>query len=501
MGKKYEFKTKPYKHQRQALRKLIDNGYGGALLMEPRTGKTKTTIDYLSILASAGKIDRCVIVCPARVLDVWVEQFHMHCPLLYSIQMWDKDGRKNGLRTVSGPYKLHVVLVNYDAFGVPGRKLPSGRRSKTSGRFKNRKVLLDWIDRKPAAMVLDESHKIKSPSGKVSNMIVSMQPAFKYRVILTGTPVTKAKRLFDIYMQWCFLNPTRFEHLPTAADFKNEFGKWTQRNGYPQLLGTRHVDELTELIHMDAYSVTRDECFDLPPRTDVVVPLTMSARSGRVYDELAAEMVAQLEAEDESDDEDFNPAFVEAQIALTLTLRLSQITGGFAKTSIESGSETIQVGREKLDALEPMLEEAIENGEKIVVCARFRPDLDAIRDLCNRLHIPNWSLRGGITRQDVTRNITAFREHDDVGVFIMNPAAGGLGIDLSTASQMVWYSLTPSWVDFTQACDRIALSDKPTTFTFLLMDQTVDTVLYDTLLSDGDIGKAILKDPRKVLRK
>lgn len=496
MGKKYAFKTPPYKHQRQALRKLIDNGFGGALLMEPRTGKTKTAIDYLSILASAGKIDRCVIVCPARVLDVWVEQFHMHCPVLYSIQMWDKDGRKAGLRPVGGPYKLHVVLVNYDAFGVPGRKLASGRRSKTSGRFKNRKVLVDWIARKPAAMVLDESHKIKSPSGKVSNMIVSMRPAFKYRVILTGTPVTKAKRLFDIYMQWQFLNPTRFEDLPTVAEFKNEFGKWTNRNGFPQFLGPRNVEDLTAAIHEDAYSITRAECFDLPPRTDVVVPLTLSARSGRVYDELAEEMVAQLESEAEGDDS----KFVEAQIALTLTLRLSQITGGFAKTSIESGSETIQVGREKLDALEPLLEDAIENGEKVVVCARFRADLDAIAALCNRLHIPNWSLRGGIARQQVTQNITEFREHDDVGVFIMNPAAGGLGIDLSTAAHMVWYSLTPSWVDFTQACDRIALSEKATTFTFLLIDQTVDTVLYDTLLSDGDIGKAILKDPRKVLR-
>lgn len=495
---KYAFKTPPYKHQKAALRKLIANGYGGALLMEPRTGKTKTAIDYLSILASAGKIDRCVIVCPARVLDVWVEQFHMHCPVLYSIQMWDRDGRKNGLRPVGGPYKLHVVLVNYDAFGVPGRKLPSGRRSKTTGRFKNRKTLLDWVGNNPACMVLDESHKIKSPSGKVSNMIVSMHLNFKYRVILTGTPVTKAKRLFDIYMQWEFLNPERFEDLPTANEFKNEYGKWTTRNGYPQLLGTKHLDDLQERIHEDAFAITREECFDLPPRTDVVLPVTLSGRTGRVYDELAAEMVAQIESEVEDDD---NPAFVEAQIALTLTLRLSQITGGFAKTSIESGSETIQIGKEKLDALEPILEEAIENGEKIVVCARFRADLDAIAGLCNRLHIPNWSLRGGLGRQVVSQNIREFKDHDDVGVFIMNPAAGGLGIDLSTAAQMVWYSLTPSWVDFTQACDRIALSDKPTTFTFILASETVDTILYDTLLNDGDIGKAILKNPRKVLRK
>src|SRR3546814_10797975 len=46
----YRFKTRPYAHQKEALRQLISNGYGGALLMEPRTGKTKTTIDYMSML-------------------------------------------------------------------------------------------------------------------------------------------------------------------------------------------------------------------------------------------------------------------------------------------------------------------------------------------------------------------------------------------------------------------------------------------------------------------
>ena len=71
--------------------------------------------------------------------------------------------------------------------------------------------------------MLDESHKIKSPSGKASNLLVSMHSDFKYRLILTGTPLTKAKRPFDIYMQWKFLNPERFAHVPTVAEFKEHW--------------------------------------------------------------------------------------------------------------------------------------------------------------------------------------------------------------------------------------------------------------------------------------
>ena len=221
--RKYPFKTKPYDHQMAALKTALKLKQC-ALLMEPRTGKTKVAIDYLSALSLAGKLDRAVIVAPARVLDVWIEEFHTHCPVNYHITTWDAKARKQVLPPVNPAYRLNVILVNYEAFGYGGQMLASGRRSKRTGRFKHREQLLRWVDGKPAAMILDESHKIKSSSSRSSVMIVSMREQFEYRLILTGTPVTKAKRVFDIYMQWKFLNPQRFAEWPTDDAFKHEFG-------------------------------------------------------------------------------------------------------------------------------------------------------------------------------------------------------------------------------------------------------------------------------------
>lgn len=82
----------------------------------------------------------------------------------------------------------------------------------------------------------------------------------------------------------------------------------------------------------------------------------------------------------------------------------------------------------------------------------------------------------------------------------MNPQAGGVGIDLSSASHFVWYSLTPSWVDYTQSCDRIALSKTSRTYTYILARHTVDEFLYDTLKRDGDVARALIKNPKVVLR-
>lgn len=486
---KYRFKTKPYKHQVQALKRAIELK-NIALLMEPRTGKTKTAIDYLSMLATKGRIDRAVIVAPARVLDVWVQEFHTHCPLVHVVHVWDSDARKAPPPPVRQVHKLTVLLVNYEAFATPGKKLPSGRRSKSSGRYKNRDLIRKWIDGKACAAVLDESHKIKSPSGRASQMIVSMAPDFAYRLILTGTPVTKAKRIFDIHMQWQFLNPDRFADLPTSQDFKNHYGQWTNKHGFPQFLRERNTEELRERIYADAFSVTRAECYDLPEKTVNVRKVSLGSKAGQVYDDLATEMVAAIENEDHT-------AFAEAGIELTLTLRLSQITGGFVKTT---EGETVQVGDDKLKVLEEYIDEAIENDEKLVIVARFRSDLDAIMAMANRKFVPTFAVRGGMKRGDVTENIADFKETEGVAVMALNPQAGGVGIDLSSAAHMIWYSLTPSWVDYTQCCDRIALSKKATTYTYLLAENTVDEVLYDTLQSDGDVAEAILRDPRKVLR-
>jgi SNF2 family DNA or RNA helicase len=493
---KYKWKTTPYKHQVRAIRKLLKNGYGGALLMDPRTGKTKTTIDWLSILAQGKKIDRAIIFCPARVTDVWVEEFHKHSPLLVNTFVWDAKQRRAGyLPPISGAFDLTVVIVNYEAFATPGKRLKSGRRSKASGRFKTRALMYKWLGSgKTAACVLDESHKIKSPSGKAANMVVSLHGKFPYRVILTGTPVTKAKRIHDVYMQWKFLNPSRLEELDlgTIADIKAYTGVWINKNGYEQWLRSRekNVERLRWAIHKDAFAVKREDCFDLPPRDVQEIMVPLSAKTARLYDKLAIEMVAELMHAQEVHT-------VEASIVLVQQLRLAQITGGVATTDEK---KLIRVGREKLDALKELIEKAVEEDEKVVIAARFKADLNAITKLMRSMSVPTFELRGGMSRDDGTRSIRDFRRLDGSGAFVMQPQSGSLGIDLSTASRMVWYSLTSSWVDWTQCCDRIALSRKSTTFTYLLAPGTVDTVTYNGLKTDTDIARMITTRPELLLR-
>lgn len=501
---KYVWKQRPYEHQVLAVKKLLSTGWGGALLMEPRTGKTKIVIDYMSILHMAGKVNRVIVFGPVSSMGVWEDQLEINCPVPYRLTIWDRRARRGGKRKGSrqaaelprfGDDILDVVILNYDALSTPGRS--RGRdadgnilRSKTrGGRYDVKKKIIAW---QPQLIVLDESHRIKNPTARKTTAMFSLQQVPDYRVIMTGTVVTKKKRMFDIYSQWKFLNPERFADM-NFSDFKNMFGKFTNRHGFPQWLRAQNEDRLHELIHRDSFSITRDECYDLPKMTPQPIYVELE-ESADTYDQMAEEMVAKIRTGE----------ITEASIRLVQGMRLRQITSGLAKTTPSAEypeGRLVIIGSEKLRAWVSRIQDLMEMDEKVVVGALWKGDILRLKKQCERLRIPTFVIQGGLSKDAHTAAWRGFQRVSGEGaVFIGQPAAASEAIDLSTASIIQWYSLTPSWVNFKQMNDRIALSDRPTFQEYFLARGTVDELLLEVLKEDGDIGKKMITSPERLLR-
>lgn len=505
--RKYRFKRKPRAHQVAALKDLLRREWGGALLMEPRTGKTKVAIDWLSILHQHEGVNRVLVIGPVVALQVWKEQLAEDCPFPYRVTVWDRKGRKETELPKFGKDILDVVLINYDAFSTPGdwRVHRSGpdkgkpildkhgqkvRSKSVGGRFTMMKKFVRWD---PQAIILDESHRIKSPSAKKSTAIHSMArklPEAK-RMILTGTVVTKSKRLFDVYSQWKFLNPKRFGDM-NFNEFKHRYGRFVMQDRYEKWLGPRNEANLHARIHEDSFSVTREECYDLPPVTPQIIPVPLE-ESAKVYDQMAEDMVARIESGE----------ITEASIKLVQRLRLQQITSGMAKTmptpKYPEGRLAI-IGAEKLRAWEDRIVDLMEADEKVVVGALFKNDIARLEQVTKRLKIPTFSIHGGTKQSDRARMPGEFKKVSGGAVFIGQPAAAGEAIDLSAASILQWFSLPSSWVNFTQFSDRIALNEKPKFHEFFLAANTIDFLLYEVLQEDGDIGKRMIQSPERLLR-
>lgn len=510
MSFKYKWKKRPYIHQVKAVKKMLANGYGGALLMEPRTGKTKVAIDYMSILHQGGKVNRVLIIGPVNVLGVWEDQLAENCPVKYRLTIWDRKARKKSrrgnrlARPELPPYGgdiLDVVVMNYDALSTPGRfrtardgkvvqdQFGNKLRSRTrGGRYDIKTQLKRW---QPQLIILDESHRIKAPSAKKSTAIHSIGPVAEYRMILTGTVVTKSKRLFDVYSQWKFLNPERFGGL-TFGEFKAEYGRWRSRENWQQWIGNKNEEDLHAKIHLDAFSITREECYDLPKQTNQIIHVDLD-ETAEYYDRMAEDMVARIHTGE----------ITEASIRLVQRLRLQQITSGILRTSpsLEYPEGRIVIGgSEKLRAMQDRLEDLMEMDEKVVIGALFKTDLNRLEAMLTKMKVPTFVIKGGMKSHDREYARKQFPKVAGGAVFLGQPAAAGEGIDLSCASILQWYSLTPSWVNFRQFSDRIALSDSPTFHEFFLARGTVDELLYETLLEDGDIGKKMITSPERLLR-
>ena len=529
----YKWKKRPYAHQVEAVKKLLSTGFGGGLLMEPRTGKTKVAVDYASILHAAGKVNRVVVFCPVNALGVWEDEIAANCPYPYRIVVWNRKTRKKTNHALPryGDDMLDFVIINYDALSTAGAVIPHkletcdecglveyfhyhpkkadhqyvpgpiqefnkhpvtkviNRSKRRGGRYEIKKRILRW---QPQLMILDESHRIKSATARKSTAIHSLANCSEYRVIMTGTVVTKKKRLIDIWSQWRFLNPSRFNM--TFTEFKFLYGRYTQRNGYERWLRNINEDKLHALIHFDSFSITREECYDLPAQTHQPILFDLEDdESGLTYDKMAAEMVARIKTGE----------ITEASIALVLSTRLRQITSGLSKTSPSERypkGRLVAIGSEKLRVIRSRLEDLLEEDEKVVIGAVWKGDIYRLQKMLASMKVPTFTIQGGMKHEDRERARIQFPKVSGGAVFIGQPASAGEAIDLSCASVMMWYSLTPSWVNFRQFTDRIALSDKPTFYEYYLARGTVDEMLLTTLQEDGDLGKYMITSPERLRR-
>lgn len=179
---------------------------------------------------------------------------------------------------------------------------------------------------------------------------------------------------------------------------------------------------------------------------------------------------------------------------LTRMLRLSQITGGHLT---DDGGVVNAVSSAKLNALSDIIDTAIAEDKKIVVMARFVPELDDIQELLEKKKIGYAVVRGGVKDRD--SEIHRFQYDEKCRVFVGQIAAAGLGITLTVASTMIFYSLDYSMSNFEQAKARIhrAGQTEKCHYIYLVCKDTVDRKVLYTLKKKINLAKMLVDDYRK----
>ena len=435
------------------------NSRGAALLMEMGTGKSLTAIAITGALSQAGRIGRVLIVAPLSILGVWEEEFQKFAAFPYVLAVLSGTSAKklDTLRHMTGT-ALQVVVVNYESA------------------WRLEKALTAWH---PDLIIADEGHKIKTHNIAASKAMHRMGAKASYRLLLTGTVITN--KAIDVFSQYKFLNPAIYGNSFYA--FRNRYFDMVGYGNHTPVLKKSMESELTEKLHSISYRATKAECLDLPETTDVIRQIELEPAALRIYRGLVKESYAELAGGE-----------VTATNILTRLLRLSQLTGGFLGNDETAAVE--QVSAAKLSALEDILDGAVAEGKKLVIIARFIPEIRAICKLLEKRGLGYSCITGEVKNRD--EQVARFQKEPEVMAFVGQIATAGLGITLTAASTMVFYSLDYSMSNFEQTKARIHRVGQrmPCTYLYLVARGTVDEKVLAALESKADLARTLVDDYR-----
>ena len=461
---------KPYTHQGKAFDfvcrqfGVFDDtirSRGAALLMEMGTGKTVVGIAVAGILYQFGKADRVLVVAPFSILGVWEEEFAKFAAFPHTVTVLKGSvAKKTEQLKRLGTDGLQVVVVNYESA------------------WRMEKELLAF---NADLVIADEGHKLKDHRSAQSKGMHHLGDKARYKLLLTGTVITNKE--IDVFSQYRFLNPRIF-----GVSFYAFRGRYFEMSGYGNhtpLFRSQLRAEFLDKLHSVAYRVTKAECLDLPPITEEVRTVELEPAAAKLYEEILKESYAEL-----------GESEVTTRNILTRLLRLSQVTGGHVT---DDDGVVKAVSTAKLDALSDIIDAAVEEDQKLVIMARFVPELDDIQNLLEKKKIGFACVRGGVKDRD--EEIRRFQTDGACRVFVGQIAAAGLGITLTAASTMVFYSLDYSMSNFEQAKARIhrAGQSQNCLYLYLVCKKTVDRKVLHALRQKQDLARQLVDDYRKGL--
>ena len=406
-------------------------------------GKTRQAIVSLRHVAPAGPY---LVVCPASVKRNWARE----------IGLVDRDA---SILVIDGTAPVAPtatwVIVNYDILGRHRETLEPVR----------------W-----AALVFDEAHYLKnhtSARSRIARDLTARAAASAAQPLtvqlLTGTPLTSRPRDLFVLLQ-LVAHPLGRSFLGFAKRYcaaeKGEFG-W--KTG-----GASNIDELTVQLHGVMLRRSKDAVVALPPKLRTWLPVPVPAGTG-------AAAIKKVFGLLKGTIEDTRGAVSSKADPRKRGKLLAFITEARQALAIAKASATLDFVRG-----------AIEQGEKVIVFSCFD---GPIRTLAKDLGAEAVVLTGKTPSDDRPALVDRFQHDETVRVLLANIIAGGIGLNLTAATQVVFNDL--DWVptNHWQAEDRAYRIGQTRTVnvTYFVAEDTIDDFVHAVLETKAALVTAIVE--------
>ena len=233
----------------------------------------------------------------------------------------------------------------------------------------------------------------------------------------------------------------------------------------------RNLDKLQKLLEPHSFRVLKKDCLDLPEKIYKTLSFELDSQQQQAYDKLQNEHRIDLGDS------------VELPVSeLSALVKLQQITSGYVNTPF--GVRYVSENNPRLKTLM----DAIEDVEgQFIVWARFHEELSAIVAALEAAGVPCVEYHGGVRQQDREAAVDKF-QGGRVRAFVGQPQSGGIGLTLTAAETVFYFSNDFNLETRLQSEDRAHRIG------------TRRNVVYIDIVADGTIDENISRNLRRKTR-
>ncbi len=397
------------------LRFLTELGLGALLADDMGLGKTIQVIAlFLKLRESrTGKTEKKrephLLVVPASLVGNWKAELQRFAPTLSSVIVHPSE--MPDMEHGADLTQADVVITTY---GMLQR--------------------LQWLrERHWDLVILDEAQAIKNSGTRQSKAVKELRSAG--RIALTGTPVEN--RLSDLWSLFDFLNPGLLGSAKTFANLVKQLS--SDRGSSYQPLRTLIQPYILRRLKTDTRIIS-----DLPQKTEVRAYSGLSRQQAALYEQAVRELSKRIAATD---------GIQRKGLVLAQLMRLKQICNHPAQWLGNGDYDPQHSG--KFQRLAELCDEMAERQERVLVFTQFRELTEPLANhLAKVFRRPGLILHGGTPVKARRELVQQFQQDNGPPFFVLSLKAGGTGLNLTAASQVVHFDRWWNPAVENQATDR-----------------------------------------------
>ncbi|EPQ60503.1 hypothetical protein GLOTRDRAFT_68181 [Gloeophyllum trabeum ATCC 11539] len=383
-------------------------------------GKTVQIAAFIGTVAERWEAFPALIVVPNSTITNWVREFERWAPRLRVVPFYGEAKAREVIKHYELTHSLksakttgakyHVLITTYDTVTNP-KDFASVFKSTPR-----------W-----EVLVVDEGQRLKGDGSLLFKKLKQLNTV--HRVLMTGTPLNNNMR--ELFNLMNFLDPVEWQDL---EKLEKEH----------EVLTEELVRELHQRLRPYFLRRTKSEVLPLPPKNEVIVPVSMTPLQKEIYRSILSQNFKVLQSLTQASKSD-GTATKSNMNNMLMQLRKCLQHPYLVSDNIEPRGlppaemhEKLVGASAKLRLLKNMLPKLKARGHRVLLFSQFTIALDVIEDFLAGEGYKYLRLDGNTKQADRQKGMDEFnRPGSDVFIYILSTRAGGVGINLWSADTVI----------------------------------------------------------------